>query len=123
MNEIAEPDPIPREWAVFAYICGDNEALAAHARKQVEGLFRFTDSANLHVAAQWDVRDQQGPGRGFLSPTGWQSEPLERVNTGDPNELVAFLRWAFDRCPCEHVIIAVSGTGLLDNRAAMGGPE
>ena len=123
MNAIEEPDPVQRDWAVFAYICGDNAALAAHARRQVEGLFRFTDSANLHVAAQWDVQDDQGPGRGFLSPAGWKSEPLERVNTGDPNELVAFLRWAFDRCPCEHVIIAVSGTGLLDNRASMGGPE
>jgi hypothetical protein len=122
MSSVEGPDPAPREWALFAYICGDNPQIAAHARSQVEAILKFTGSAHLHLAAQWDF--PEGAERGVFNESGtWEREPLRRVNTGDPETFLVFLRWAFDRCPSDHVIIVASGTGLLDQRASMGGPE
>jgi hypothetical protein len=122
MSSVDGPDPAPREWALFAYICGDNPQIAAHARGQVEAILRFTGSTHLHVAGQWDF--PEGAERGVFNESGtWEREPLRRVNTGNPETFLVFLRWAFDRCPSEHVIIVASGTGLLDQRASMGGPD
>ena len=115
-------DPTARDWALFAYICGDNPRIAEHARGQIEGLLKFTGSARLHVAAQWDL--PSGAERAVFGESGtWEHEVLHAVNTGDPEPFLSFLRWAFDRCPSDRIIVVASGTGLLDPRASMGGPD
>ena len=115
------PDPTPREWAVIAYLCGDNKELAPNIQKQVDDLLTFKGASHLHVAVQWDLPD--GGERAVLNESGtWERERIDSVNTGDPEVFLTFLRWAFDRCPSERVLVVASGTGLLDPRASIGGP-
>ncbi len=109
-------------WALIAYLCGDNPQLEAHIRTQVNAVLAFAGSSQLRVAAQWDLPDRTERAARNQSNV-WERERLERVNTGDPEPFIAFLRWAFDRFPTERVIVVVSGTGLLDQRATIGGPE
>jgi hypothetical protein len=76
----------------------------------------------MHVAVQWDLPG--GAERAVLADGGgWRGhEELGRVNTGDPENFVRFLRWAFDQCPSDRVIVVISGTGLLDPAASVGRP-
>ena len=110
------------DWALIAYLCGDNPHLEGHVRAQMQSILDAAMSARLGVAAQWDLPDRTERAASSAS-NGWEREQLGRVNTGDPEAFITFLRWAFDRFPTERVIVVVSGTGLLDQRAALGGPE
>jgi hypothetical protein len=62
------PDPTPREWAVIAYLCGDNKELAPNIQKQVDDLLTFKGASRLHVAVQWDLPD--GGERAVLNESG-----------------------------------------------------
>jgi len=122
MSVVDGRDPSPREWALIAYLCGDNPALAQHTQQQIDAILRFAGSDRFHVAVQWDL--PSGAERAVLTQANvWERTPLGRVNTGDPAAFVDYLRWAFDQCPSERVIVVASGTGLLDPRASVGGPQ
>lgn len=111
-----------RPWAFIAYLCGDNPKLFASTQKQVDAILGFAGSPHFHVAVQWDL--PEGATRAALSGnTSWEREAIGKINTGDPDSFLDFLRWAFDRCPSEHVLVVASGTGLLDGRASIGGPD
>lgn len=117
-----EFDVETRPWALLAYLCGDNPQLAARTETQVAAIAAFTGTSLMHVAAQWDL--PAGACRGIAGDAGgWRlQEQIGRVNTGDPETFVEFLRWGFDRCPAERIIIVASGTGLLDPLASVGQP-
>lgn len=129
MTEPSMPTPLPpddtetpsKPWVFIAYLCGDNPQLSDSIQKQVAAILKYTGSPHLHVAVQWDLPD--GATRAALAENGsWEREAIGKINTGDPNSFVEFLRWAFDRCPAERALVVASGTGLLDERASVGGP-
>jgi hypothetical protein len=123
VSTVDAAEPAVRAWAIVAYLCGDNPQLAAHIRNQVAAILAFQGSDHFHLAVQWDLPGDAG-GRAVLNGVGApEQQPIGRVNTGDPAAFLDFLRWAFDRCPAQHLILIVSGTGLLDARASIGGPE
>lgn len=124
MSVLDDPDPRQKPWALYVYLCGDNQQLAPHTRAQVEAIRTRGGSDALHVALQWDL--PEGAHRAIAAESGgaWAGdEDLGRRNTGDPDELTAFLNWAIERCPATHVALVLAGTGLLDARASVGGPE
>lgn len=117
------PGPAVRPWTIVAYLCGDNPSLAEHVARQKDAILRFGGSDHVHVAVQWDLVEH-GSERAVLDAArGWKAESIGRVNTGQPERFLDFLRWALDRCPAERVIVVMSGTGLLDKRASVGAPE
>jgi CHAT domain-containing protein len=123
MSDVATPALTVRPWTIVAYLCGDNPNLAAHVARQKDAILRFGGSDHFHIALQWDLEDH-GSQRAVLDAArGWKAEGIGRVNTGQPERFLEFLRWALDRCPAERVIVVMSGTGLLDKRASVGAPE
>ena len=122
-GDLGSPGPAVRPWTIVAYLCGDNPSLAAHVARQKDAILRFGGSDHFHVAVQWDL-EEHGSERAVLDAArGWKAENIGRVNTGQPERFLDFLRWALDRCPAERVIVVMSGTGLLDKRASVGAPE
>lgn len=123
MSVLDDPDPPQKPWALYAYLCGDNQVLAPHTRAQIEAIRARGSSDALHIAVQWDL--PEGARRAVAPAAGgtWIDEDLGRRNTGDPEELTTFLTWAIERCPATHVALVLSGTGLLDSRASIGRPE
>ena len=122
-GDLENPGPAVRPWTIVAYLCGDNPSLAAHVARQKDAILRFGGSDHFHVAVQWDL-EEHGSERAVLDAArGWKTESIGRVNTGQPERFLDFLRWALDRCPAERVIVVMSGTGLLDKRASVGAPE
>ncbi len=112
-----------RPWALLAYLCGDNATMAAHVKAQVDAVRSFAGSPHLHVALQYDLPGTGASRMAQREDGAWDEHALGRVNSGARETWLDFFRWALDRCPSDRVIVVVTGTGLLDPRAAYGNPE
>ncbi len=125
---------MPRQtkpWTVLFYLCGDNPhgGLDADIRADLQEILAAGGSDRVHVAVQYD--GPRGGGR-WLATTPWAGEAgtlpppdvdLGRhVDSGSADMLSDYLKWALATCPCEHIALVITGTGILDERSVVGIP-
>ena len=106
----------PKAWTFLIYLCGDNH-LAKYLDSDFEEICRAGSLPDIHVVVQHDRPDGA---RRYLLRQGQPAEPenLGRVNTGDPREAVAFLRWGIEQAPSERVVVIFNGPGINPNYLA-----
>jgi len=114
----------PKEWTVLLYMAGDNNLSeeCVYALNEIkEGL---TDNPRLSVLAQFDPSGLRATTKRFeLGPIAtstldedvrWQAR---ETDTGEPNNLLEFIRWGISTYPAKHymVVLVGHGTGTDDD--------
>ncbi len=122
-------DPIPgaeiqmhprKSWALFFYLCGDHDRLEEAIELNLKQLVNIGASPDAHVVIQRDRPYLHGGAERFVLPEqGATTLPdptmyLDAVNTGSPESLLRFLRWAVSVCPSEHIALVIGGIGLFE---------
>lgn len=134
--------PHVRDWALLFYVCADvplsakafPKSVGEHLAEVAGSIYGF-DLTACHVfvqidtpyegATRWRLVSDDGACRFELagahhpvpeSGAEPSSEKLirlpTRINTGDPNEAVDFLKWAMSEGPALHNAVIVSGLGI-----------
>ena len=113
-----------KEWTVLLYMAGDNNLSeeCVYALNEIkEGL---SDNPRLSVLAQFDPSGLRATTKRFeLGPIGkssldedvrWQAR---ETDTGEPNNLLEFIRWGISTYPAQHymVVLVGHGTGTDDD--------
>lgn len=109
--------PLPKaDWTVMVYFAADNELERAavanlEMMKQVGSI-----DGKLNLLAQLDTRTSSRTFRYRLADETTRLEEdvietLPEINTGDPQELRAFLRWGQDKYPADHYLVVLWGHG------------
>ena len=113
-----------KEWTVLLYMAGDNNLSeeCVYALNEIkEGL---SDNPRLSVLAQFDPSGLRATTKRFeLRPIGkssldedvrWQAR---ETDTGEPNNLLEFIRWGISSYPAQHymVVLVGHGTGTDDD--------
>lgn len=104
-------------WPIKIMIYGAGEAidgsgaLAPQIQTQLDNLAKV--ATNYHVAATAQLDSSSLPTLRFvIDPRGRQPvEQLPEVNTGDPEELLRYVRWSSAICPADRNVVVLSGHG------------
>ena len=111
----------PRKpWALLFYLCGDHDRLEAAIERNLEQLVSVGASPDAHVVIERDRPYLHGGAERFVLPeSGSTTLPpatmsLDAVNTGAPESLLSFLRWAVTVCPADRIALVVGGIGLFE---------
>ena len=98
-------------------MCGDSDTLEQAISDDFRELCEVGSTKDIHVAVLCDRRI--GARRYVLPEGGSKDEPKFdpsfdniRVNTGDPQEALKFLRWGIEQAPADHVAVVFSGMGI-----------
>ncbi len=114
--------PVPQaEWTVLLYMAGDNSLEGAgfqdleEVKRGLQGLSP-EKRATLHVVAQFDTVGDRGTLRYHLTADGALEEDqvgevLAEVNTGDPQNLVDFIRWGVRTYPAQKYALVIWNHG------------
>jgi hypothetical protein len=105
-------------WPVqmLIYAAGDGDTsftpLDAFIRGQVQDLEETVTNRYVNGVLQLD--NTTGPTERWVLGKHRRAtyEELGETNTGDPNELVEFARWAAARCPSDSLVVIMSGHGM-----------
>ncbi len=114
--------PVSRaEWTVLLYMAGDNSLEGAGFQDLEEvkrGLQSLppTGRASVHVLAQFDTVGDRGTVRYYLTADGsleedQVGETLAELNTGDPQNLVDFIRWGVRAYPAQKYALIIWNHG------------
>ena len=109
-----------RDWALLAYVAGDNN-LSRAGRADIEELAKVGINSRIHAAAEFDARvddfigsiryefTEQDPDlkRGHAKII----QHLDEKNSGDPSTFRAFLDFGLERYPAQNVLVVVWGHG------------
>lgn len=105
------PSTPQAEWTVLIYMAGDNSLEGAgfqdleEAKRGLQDL-SSSERENLHILAQFDTVGDRGTVRYRLTADGSLDddrldERLPELNTGDPQNLVNFIRWGVQTFPAQ----------------------
>lgn len=105
-----------KRWAVMVYFAADNN-LDNFATVNLDQMKQFGSSDEVDILAQIDLPNKRPAKRYHFSrdTPGVEDDVVERlpanINTGDPAEFVAFLKWGFARSRAEHYLVVIWGHG------------
>jgi hypothetical protein len=108
------------QWTVLVYLAGDNN-LDEFGRHDLEELKVVGSSREVQVVAQFDRMGDGVTRRYHLSAdrslTADTVAELPEVNTGDPADLLAFIRWGLAEFPAERTALILwnHGSGWKDD--------
>lgn len=103
-------------WSVLVYMCGDND-LESSAVADLREMKRVGSTDRVHVVVQFDRYHAGRPTRRYRLRKGTSlasdavGPPLGETNTGDPNTLVDFARWAIDEYPAQRTLLVIWNHG------------
>lgn len=104
------------DWTILVYIAAHNN-LDECGTRSLEQILRAGSSARVNVAVLYD--SWQGGAHYIASrPTRpEEKEPHTRLDSGDPNQLLATARWVFERCPAQRygLVLWSHGSGYWDH--------
>ena len=110
----AKPDA---DWAVLVYMCGDND-LESSAVADLREMKRVGSTDRLQVVVQVDRYHAGRPTRRYRLRKGTSlrsdavGPPLGETNTGAPETLVDFARWAIDEFPARRTLLVLWNHGM-----------
>jgi len=123
-NGKANPDQWLKEWTVLLYMAGDNNLSEECVYALTEIKEGLTDNPRLSVLAQFDPSGLRAKTRRFELHSA-KTTPLSKdvrweareTDTGEPNNLLEFIRWGISTYPAEHymVVLVGHGTGTDDD--------
>lgn len=118
-----------KDWAVLAYIAGDNN-LSDAGLEDIEEMCLEGSSERVHVGVEIDTYGEHtGSIRYEISEPDWTGnahrtviERLPEKNTGDPETLLEFLKWGFNRYLAGDYLLVVwnHGAGFRSIRRDIG---
>ena len=123
-GKVTEQKPKPYEWTVLLYMAGDNNLTeeCVYALNEIkEG---FNDNPRLKLIAQFDPAGARATTKRFeLRSIGTSQLVDDKVwearetDTGEPNNLLEFIRWGLSEYPADHnmVVLLGHGTGTDDD--------
>lgn len=109
-----------RQWTVMLYMAGDNNLSeeCVYNLTEAKGALTEDDDLRLAVLAQFDPAGIRAQTKRFRlsSPkkalkddaTGWTAS---EGNTGEPRNLLDFVRWGVSEYPAEHYMVVLAGHG------------
>jgi hypothetical protein len=116
-----------KEWTVMIYMAGDNNLSEECVYNLTEAKAALTEGYDkLAVLAQFDPAGLRAETHRYrLTPTttpghqrliddrtGWKAHETE---TGEPRNLLEFLRWGISECPADHYLVVLVGHGSGTN--------
>jgi Clostripain family len=116
MGSLKSPPP-EGIWTILVYIAADNE-LAESAKKSLGNIEQGGSSKEVRTVVQIDGRKGAGATR-YIGENGHfhQIQKKENVDTGDPQQLIDFLKWGMSQCPATNYLCVLWGHGAgLDQR-------
>jgi hypothetical protein len=120
---MSEKDPpTKRKWTVLIYMAGDNNLSEEMVYSLTEAKDALTDNDDqLAVLAQFDpagvrVQTRRYRLRGSKTQSLKQDAIATRwtaseTDTGEPQNLLEFVRWGMSECPAEHFMLVLVGHG------------
>lgn len=126
-KEPPDTDKIKRLWTVLIYMAGDNNlseecvyALTEAKESLIENdkplavLAQFDPSGVRTETRRYRLRSRRFTLREDADITGWKAR---ETDTGEPHNLLEFIRWGFAHYPAEHfaVILVGHGSGTDDD--------
>ena len=121
-----ENTPPPKLWTVMIYMAGDNNLSEECVYNLTEAKAALTEAVDskLAVLAQFDPAGVRAETHRYhLTPTtiqptlkgdrtGWKAH---ETDTGQPKNLLEFLRWGISEYPAEHYMVVLVGHGTGTN--------
>lgn len=103
-------------WTVMVYFAADND-LEDAALANLRMMKRVGSTEQINILAQLDTRQSNQTFRYHLQDetTTLEEDVVEtmgEINTGDPAELVAFIKWARKYRPAKHHLLVIWGHGM-----------
>ncbi len=103
-------------WTVMVYFAADND-LEDAALANLQMMKKAGSSARVNILAQLDTRQSNQTFRYHLQDevTTLEEDVVEtmgEINTGDPAELVNFVKWAKNYRPATHHMLVIWGHGM-----------
>lgn len=110
--------PSKKEWALLAYIAGDND-LSDYGLVDIREMCRVGSSRRAHAAVQIDTKgEHDGSVRYEISEPDWSGkahriviERLPESDSGAPETLRGFLKWGFGRYPAKNRLVVIWNHG------------
>jgi len=103
-----------KPWTVLVYLAGDNNLDSSGAADLLE-MKRVGSTAGVNVVAEFDSASGRGAKRYVLRKGGPLAADvvasLGRLNTGDPQCLLDFVRWGVTRFPAERYALVLWNHG------------
>jgi len=110
-----------RKWTVLLYMAGDNNLSeeCVYSLTQVKEALT-DDDTKLAVLAQFDPAGVRAQTKRYLlgsksrpldddaKATGWKAQ---ETDTGEPHNLLEFLRWGISQYPADHFLVVLVGHG------------
>ncbi len=111
----AAPAAPKKKWTFMVYLAGDNN-LDANGVDDLGEMKKVGSGADLSIVAQFDRRGRGKPTRRFYLRRGTNLGAdtvmsLPETNTGSPESLVGFVRWAATKYPAEHYALVLWNHG------------
>jgi hypothetical protein len=111
-----------KPWTFMVYIAADND-LRAFAANNIKQMTSIGSNENINIVVHLDIRlndNQKITRRYFVSKNKIEhmnQEPdTQKMDSGDPQTLISFCRWAITHYPAENyaLILWNHGTGIID---------
>ncbi len=108
------------EWTVMIYMAADEANIDPESIRDIKEMKTIGSTKDVNVLVQVDRSNDETTKRYYVTSTRRLSEDVEQelgeVNTGDPNNLVEFIRWGQRYCPARHYLVILwgHGAGVLD---------
>ncbi|MHB8770519.1 MAG: clostripain-related cysteine peptidase [Syntrophales bacterium] len=116
------------KWTFLVYMAGDNN-LDGAALRDIAEMARAGSTKDVNILVQLDrIEDQKTRRFRITRDGGFKKDCIEtfsETNTGDPQILYSFVKWAVDNCPADRyaLILWNHGSGWWeDAKSRVGGP-
>jgi hypothetical protein len=109
-----------RKWTIMVFLAGDNN-LETYGIKDIGEMSSVGSSDEVSIVAQFDRMSDQVTRRYFITANQNLEDncvaELDEVNTGDPQALLDFITWAYQRYPAERygLVLWNHGSGWKDD--------
>jgi hypothetical protein len=104
------------KWAVLVYFAADND-LDEEAIANLKMMKKVGSTNEVKIVAQLDSRGRGSTFRFLLQDERSSldedavGDPLPEINTGDPRELIDFIKWGMKEYPAQHTMLVLWGHG------------
>jgi len=107
--------PLPtKKWTVMVYMAGDND-LDPNGAKDLIEMKQVGSNAAINVVVQFDRSGGRGATRYYVRKGGQARADVVavegQINTGDPKNLVEFIKWAAKYYPAERNMLVLWNHG------------